>query len=137
MMDEAAIWLAHKYKTNCPFKLADFLNITVRFLDLPPGCRGYYLYVKRRRFIAISNNLTYEEQRFVCGHELGHDRKHKGIGYYFVEQNTLFHPGKFEREANMFSVSLLTHGESMQDDEGIESYYRRLGIPLEMIKYIK
>lgn len=137
MIDTAVSKLVRKYKTNCPFTLAERLNIHVQFLDLPDGCRGYYLYVRRRRFIAISTNLSTERQRFVCAHELGHDRLHKGIGHYFIEQQTLFNPGKYERQANAFAVRLLTHEHELLEDESAETYCRRNNIPLEMVEYVR
>ena len=128
--------LIKKYKTNCPFALADRLNINVRFLDLGESCRGYYLRVLRRRFIAVNSTLSDEWQRFVCAHELGHDRLHSGMmGYYFIEQHTLFNPGKFERQANTFATKLLIGNETPIEEENFESFYSRNGIPFEMIDY--
>ncbi|MDB5053259.1 MAG: ImmA/IrrE family metallo-endopeptidase [Bacilli bacterium] len=130
--------LTKKHKTNCPFQLADLLNINVWFLELGDNCRGYYLRTLRRRYIAINSSLSDEWQRFVCAHELGHDRLHSGMtGYYFIEQHTLFNPGKFERQANSYAVKLLLGNDSPMEDEGIESYCMRNGVPVEMTKYIK
>lgn len=125
--------LVKKYRTNCPFQLAHSLNIIVRFEDMPNCTQGFYLKTLRRRFISINRNLSAEWQRFVCAHELGHDRLHKGLGYYFIERHTLFNPGKFERQANNFAVNLLSSGESLDDTETLESFYRQNDIPIEMI----
>lgn len=125
--------LIRKHKTTDPFKLAEKLNIDVWFLDLPNGVRGYYYRVLNRRYIAINKNYPYEIQCFVCAHELGHDRLHPGIGYYFIEDNTLFNPGKLERQANHFAVMLLTHNAEMIEGETIEQFYARHGIPKEII----
>ncbi|GIP38612.1 ImmA/IrrE family metallo-endopeptidase [Paenibacillus sp. J31TS4] len=136
MIDSNIRKLVKKYNTNCPFVLAEKLNIMVEYRTLPPSCRGYYLYVRKRRFIAINKALPYIMQRFVCAHELGHDRLHKGFGHYFIEQNTLFNPGKFERQANTFAVRLLTYDRHFEEDESVESFCRRNDIPLEMVEYI-
>jgi Zn-dependent peptidase ImmA (M78 family) len=128
--------LIKKHKTNCPFTLADYLNINVRFLDLGDECRGYYLKVLRRRFIAVNSSLPYEWQRFVCAHELAHDRLHSGsMGYYFIEQHTLFNPGKFERQANCYAVNLLIGNSSMEDGESVNELCQRHGVPEEMNEY--
>ena len=130
--------LIRKHKTNCPFQIASLLNINVWFLDLGENCRGYYLKTLRRRYIAINSKLSDEWQRFVCAHELGHDRLHSGMmGYYFIEQHTLFNPGKFERQANSFAVKLLLSCEMPECDEGLDYFLLRNGVPLEMSKYVE
>lgn len=136
MIDTTIQKLVGKFKTNCPFTLADRLNVMIEYLPLPPGTRGYYLYVRRRRFIGISNNITEEMQRFVCAHELGHDRLHKGIGHYFIEQNTLYNPGKFERQANLFAVKLLLGDSIIEEGETVETFCARNGVPGEMVHYL-
>ncbi|WP_436663595.1 ImmA/IrrE family metallo-endopeptidase [Alicyclobacillus acidoterrestris] len=125
--------LVKKYGTSCPFQIAAHLNINVRIKELPESVRGLYCRVLRRRFIVINNALPEQWQRFVCAHELGHDRLHRGLGYYFIEEHTLFHPGKFERQANMFAVQLLISGETPEEYESIESFYHRHDVPLEVI----
>jgi Zn-dependent peptidase ImmA (M78 family) len=128
--------LIRKHKSNCPFKLADYLNIDVWFVDLGDSCRGYYLRTLRRRYIAINSSLSDEWQRFVCAHELGHDRLHSGMmGYYFIEQHTLFNPGKYERQANTFAVRLLLGMDEPFEDEGLESYWLRNEVPLQMKEF--
>lgn len=130
--------LIRKYKTNCPFELAGYLNINVVFEHLPEGTRGFYDRVLRRRFIVLNKNLVYEEQRFTCAHELGHDRIHSGakMGYYFIEEHTLFNPGKIEREANVFAVKLLLGFSQPEEEETSEHFCMRHGIPKEMIQYL-
>jgi Zn-dependent peptidase ImmA (M78 family) len=126
--------LVRKYKTNCPFEIASYLNINVRFRSLPESIRGFYFRARRRRFIVINDDLSYEWQRFVCAHEIGHDRLHRGfLGYYFIEQHTLFNPGKFERQANLFAVQLMTAFSEIKEHETLECFYARNGVPQEML----
>lgn len=127
--------LIRKYKTNDPFKLAELMNINIQYLDLPEKCEGYYLRTLRRRFIAINANSPYERQRVTCAHEIGHDRLHKGLGYYFIEQQTLFTPGKFERQANHFALRLLTGSENIEADETLTEFLLRCSIPRELHKF--
>ncbi|KIL35527.1 zinc peptidase [Gordoniibacillus kamchatkensis] len=128
--------LVAKYKTNCPFQLSELLRIHVKYAALPDNVRGLYCRTLRRRFIVINEALSEEWQRFVCAHELGHDRLHRGLGYYFIEQHTLFDPRKFERQANEFAVRLLTFGGEQAEDETAETYCMRSGVPREMAKYV-
>lgn len=128
--------LTKKNKTNCPFRLAKILKIDVWFLDLGDSCRGYYLRTLRRRYIAVNSSLSEEWQRFVCAHELGHDRLHSSMmGYYFIEQRTLFNPGKLERQANTFAVRLLLNDDPPIEGEDIEQLLIRNGVPREMSIY--
>ncbi len=125
--------LIRKYQTNNPFKLAKYLNINVRYVNLNNDTRGAYCRTLRRKFIGLNQDLSEEWQRFVCAHELGHDRLHKGMGFYFIEQNTLFNPGKYERQANNFAVHLMTCCKAIEEHETIETFYQRNNVPVEMI----
>jgi Zn-dependent peptidase ImmA (M78 family) len=130
-MDELINNLIKKYKTNCPFELASALGIHIRFMNLGTGTKGLYYRKLRRRFIVIHNELPVEWQRFVCAHELGHDRLHKGINRFFLEESSYFSPGKLERQANVFAVKLLSTGSNPEQEESWKSYYLRIGIPPE------
>ncbi len=81
----------------------------------------------------INQSLRSEWKRFVCAHELGHDRLHRGYGYYFIEEQTLFCPGRFEREANRFAVEFLAYPDQVGPGESIRDFYLRNHIPMEII----
>lgn len=125
--------LIKKYHTTCPFELAAALNIEIWYEDLSPSTYGFIYRVLRRKYIALNRNHSIETQRFTCAHELGHYFFDKGTGYYFIEQHTLFHPGKYERRANHFAVTLLTQESEIFDGETIENYFKRNQIPQEII----
>ncbi|ASA24325.1 ImmA/IrrE family metallo-endopeptidase [Paenibacillus donghaensis] len=131
-MDKLINKLIHKYKTNCPFELSKALGIHIRFINLGTGTKGLYYRKLRRRFIVIHNELPLEWQRFVCAHELGHDRLHKGVNRFFLEEKSYFSPGKLERQANVFALKLLSAGTSPDPDESWHSYYLRIGLPHEV-----
>ncbi|MFF2912392.1 ImmA/IrrE family metallo-endopeptidase [Paenibacillus sp. NPDC057934] len=136
-MDELINNLIKKYKTNCPFEISRALGIHIRFMDLGTGTKGLYYRKLRRRFIVIHNELPVEWQRFVCAHELGHDRLHKGINRFFLEENSYFAPGKLERQANAFAIQLLTANTAPEQDESHQGYYLRLGIPPEVRLFLQ
>ncbi|NRS20648.1 ImmA/IrrE family metallo-endopeptidase [Brevibacillus sp. HB1.4B] len=135
-MKETIRKLVKRYKTNCPFIISRELGIHIRYADLGQSTRGIYYRKLRRRFIVIHSDLSLEWQRFVCAHELGHDRLHKGLGYYFLEQNTLVNPGKFERQANEFAVKLLIFDDKVSGDDTTDEICLRNNIPIEMGKFI-
>lgn len=136
-MKEIATKLVKRHKTNCPYTIANNLNINVSFEDLGDDTRGFYYRVLRRRYICIHKDLSDEWKRFVCAHELGHDRLHKGVSQFFVDEHSFFLPGKLERQANEFAVNLLLHGVTLEENDTVSSLLARTGIPYEMKDYIK
>lgn len=125
--------LVKTHHTSCPFELAKALNIEIWYVTLPNSTYGFIHRVLRRKYIALNSEHSEEIQRFTCAHELGHYFFDKGTGYYFIEQHTLFHPGKYERRANRFAVTLLTHHSTSVEGETIENYFKRNQIPQEII----
>jgi len=69
--------LKTKYKTDDPFLIAEALNIDVREDPSFSSLKGFYCIMNRQRFIVINANLSPQEKRVVCAHELGHDRLHR------------------------------------------------------------
>lgn len=127
--------LVQKFETNDPFIIAKGLNIMVRYADLDETTRGFYVRMIRRRFIVINKNIDEIWQRFVCAHELGHDRLHPGINRFWLDEHSFYHPGKYERQANEFAIRLLTSGDFPQKDDSIIELFIRNGIPEEMLQY--
>jgi len=127
--------LYSKHRTNCPFKLAEKMNITILMLPLPQEVKGYCQRLLKQKYIVIDQSLSENERRFICAHELGHMILHKGFNHYFITRSTHFMIGKFERQANEFAVKLLSCGEQMEQGEPLEWYLRRCGVPDEMHSY--
>jgi len=127
--------LIKKHHTSCPFEIAASLGIHIRFADLGQTTKGLYFRKLRRRFIVIHNQLPPPWQRFVCAHELGHDRLHKGISRFFLEEHSYFSPGKLERQANRFAIALLTADLTPGQGESLHEFYLRAGIPQEMLYF--
>ncbi|MCU6794139.1 ImmA/IrrE family metallo-endopeptidase [Paenibacillus sp. WQ 127069] len=134
-MENTVSKLIQRHKTNCPFTIARAMGIQVRFHDLGTNTRGIYYRKLKRRFIVIHNQLSSEWQRFVCAHELGHDRLHQGISRFFLEEHSFFNPGKFEMQANRFAVKLLVFNSEIHQEETIEQFCTRHGIPEEMHRF--
>lgn len=136
-MEKLILSLTKRYKTNCPFTIAKNLNINIVYEDLGQNTRGFYYRTLRRRYICIHKDLPEEWQRFVCAHELGHDRLHKGIGRFFIDEKSFFMPGKYERQANEFAVMLLLSGTNIDEGETLDNLLKRTGVPCEMKEYAK
>jgi Zn-dependent peptidase ImmA (M78 family) len=129
--------LVKKYNSRNPYLLAKLLKIEIIYTPMTymPGFCDKLFNIK---FIVINSNLEEYLQRQVCAHELGHALLHKGMGYFFITQNTLQCPGKFEREANEFAWELLYDEEYCQYayDGDIDWYIKEEGIA-ELAKYAK
>ena len=129
--------LMRKYNTNDPFKLAESLNIIVKYDDLG-NTWGYFITYKRIKIIHINNNLEEWLQRYTCAHELGHSILHKGVPTPFLKRHTLFSIDKIERQANTFAVELLMPDKVISQYEGytVHNIADIVGIPngLEVLK---
>lgn len=129
--------LMRKYNTNDPFKLAESLNIIVKYDDLG-NTWGYFITYKRIKIIHINNNLEEWLQRYTCAHELGHSILHKGVPTPFLKKHTLFSIDKIERQANTFAVELLLPDNVIAQYEGytVHNIADIVGIPngLEVLK---
>ncbi|NHN33502.1 ImmA/IrrE family metallo-endopeptidase [Paenibacillus agricola] len=121
-----------KHRTNCPFRLAKLLKVSIVYLDLPEQVKGYCMRVLRRKYIILNSNLTEDEQRFICAHELGHLLLHKGFSHYFITRKTQFVLGKYELQANQFAVELLIPDEFIQSGVTIYEAANTCGVPQEV-----
>ncbi|KQY87049.1 zinc peptidase [Paenibacillus sp. Root52] len=131
-MDDIVQGLIKQFKTNNPFEIAEQLNIHIRYSNLGSSTRGLYYRKLRRRFIVIHEDLSDPWKRFVCAHELGHDRLHPGISRFFIDEQSFFNAGKYERQANQFAVKLLSDGITPEPGETREQLLRRCSVPIEL-----
>ncbi|MDQ0063550.1 ImmA/IrrE family metallo-endopeptidase [Paenibacillus harenae] len=134
-MDKLIRKLIRKFQTNDPFTIAEGLGIHLRYADLGEGTRGVYYKILRRRFIVIHEQLPEDWRRFVCAHELGHDRLHPGFNRFWLDEQSFFNVGKYERQASKFAVRLLTAGDALAHSETLEELLMRNGVPVEMQKF--
>lgn len=127
--------LAKKYGTRNPFEIINHLNIIVIRYPLKE-IRGFYQYFRRNNIIYINENLTYQEQLFVCAHELGHMLLHKQSNALFMNTKTQFITSKFEIEANKFAVELLIDEDTLKEYKEFttEQLSRLLGYDRKLIE---
>lgn len=127
--------LTKKYKTNDPFKLVDYLDITL--IEKPLGeTWGAYMYLHRNKVIFINSDLPYHNKKAVLAHELGHALLHYWATCYFKGQKTYFLTSKLEREANIFAAYLLIHNNIFKNYEGETLQYISLAenIPIKLLE---
>lgn len=89
--------------TRDPFTIAKAQGINIVYCDLDPKImKGSSYYSEAKKEIRINKKYSYDKQKIICAHELGHIiLKHMGNAYY--KDNDL------EREycADLFAVTLL------------------------------
>ncbi len=130
--------LVKKYGTRDPFLLASCLNLNVKFLEYSDNTKGYYIKVKKNKFILINSNLTEDEKRVVLAHEIGHAVMHSSKEIHFLRENTLFPKGRHENEANKFAAELLIDLNSIDkcyiEELSLEQLARFMMVPKELIE---
>lgn len=124
--------LMKKYKTRCPYTIADMSNIYVRREILPKGIMGVAVKALKRKYILLAyDNDTYTD-RFVCAHELGHHTLHPGHSYRFIT-DSLFVNDRFENQANEFAIKLLIDPETLEYCQTKQEIAQINGLPIDVI----
>ena len=135
-IDKEVKFLMEKYQTTDPFKLADCLNYTL--LPYPfQRIRGMLLVVQGVTIIGYSTSISRRHQGFVILHEIAHRRLHQGLNYFMVLENSLYPPGKFERQANRFVACLVPTERMPQSGETIYDFATRYGVPVDVLREIE
>lgn len=129
--------LIKKYKTRNPFEIAEHQNIHVMFAELPESVRGMAVKTLKQRYIVLNENMHRFMQRAVCAHELGHHNLHPGSSYRFIDEYSLFLPGRFEREANEFAAMLLIDGSLIEKRDTYSMIAAKAEVPIELVEYYK
>lgn len=108
--------LKKKYKTSNPLNLAKELNIDVVY-KATNSLKGFYVNILRNNYIVLSTNLTEEETRIICAHELGHHILHRNLGIKMFEDELCISKVRSipEIEANYFAAEFLIEDEDMEE----------------------
>lgn len=130
--------IVEKYGTRDPFLLASYLNLHIKFKEYSDNTKGYYINIKRNKFIILNSNLTYEEMKIVLAHEIGHAVLHSSKEVHFIRENTLFPKGRHENEANKFAAELLIDLDEIDkhciENLSMEQLASYLMVPNELIR---
>lgn len=125
-------YIAHRYRTADPFKIADQLNVELRWADLGDEVLGKTQYIAGRPLIFLSDSIKGKPKMFfVMAHELGHVILHADVsGYYKVAYHG---DDKAEHEADQFAGQLLMRlywEENRVLPETIQDLAREYGVPV-------
>lgn len=110
--------LARKYNSRNPLEIIKNLNVILVYYPLK-DVRGFYQYFQRNNIIYIDDELSENEQKVVCAHELGHMFLHKNSNALFMDTRTHFVTTKYENEANTFAAELLIPDSVILDNPGM------------------
>lgn len=126
--------LKERYKTDCPFQLAEHLKVHVMYHNLHPEINGYYKYDRRNQYIVINDNLDRYGKRFTCCHELGHAILHPRVNTPLMRRDTFLSVDKTEREANRFAAELMIPDEAITETNNVYELASLYGVPAELVK---
>ena len=133
-----------KYCITDPFKLCESLGIIVRYepMGISDGaCKGFFFVHSRIKTVTINSDLTEENQRIICAHELGHAILHsKSAGVKAFHDFQLFDSTSAkEYEANIFAADLLMTDDdvldALNDDISFFGAAARLNVPPELLDF--
>lgn len=97
-----------KHYGRDPFVIAENIGIEIKRCDLG-SLKGMYTVILGNRFIVINQNLSEQQTKQVCAHELGHDVLHRAFeeNESFRELSVISMNTKPEYEASAFAAELL------------------------------
>ena len=102
-IEEVFSKLVNKHKTTDVFEICRLEHIIYREMDLHSEINGIYHYVMRNRIITINKNLSQNDKRITCEHELGHAIMHKKYNCTYLKTKTFVNLDTLEKQADIFS----------------------------------
>ncbi|MBR5046639.1 MAG: ImmA/IrrE family metallo-endopeptidase [Eubacterium sp.] len=136
--------LIAEHGTRDPFKLADRLGISVRYINTKRQ-KGFCTNILNNYYIHINENLSSQMQRMTCAHELGHILLHKdrlrrkkdGRFQRIVEMELFDITSSTEYEANLFAANLLIDenvlADLLQEERDIVSIASSLDVNVNLL----
>lgn len=122
---EFARELKKEFRTNDPYKIAEYYGIKIIHRDTP--IKDFTAYTIKQpgypTFISINNAYTDFSKKLLCAHELGHALLHEnGINHFNITAKNM--STNAEQEANLFALALM-----MEDNID-----KKLSMPLASMK---
>lgn len=98
-----------------PFQICKEIGVETRFYDLG-SLKGMYFLVNQIPFVVLNLQLSDQEAKIVCAHELGHHILHHDLATcHVLSQYELYRVhSKSEAEANLFAAHLLLPDAAFQ-----------------------
>ena len=125
-----------KYGTSNPRVIAEKMGVIVNYCSLGDTI-GFTMHNRRQRFININSDSLEPDREFGLSHELGHIVLHNDLNTPFYKKNVPINQlTQKEREANEFAIYLSIR--RYEDEHGeVQTQYKHLGIPDEMLVYLQ
>lgn len=101
--------------TRDPFKIAKYLNISVKFL--PMEAKGFYYADPNIKLVTLQENMLSALTRSVMAHEVGHDVLHgeEGQEVVFIDDGINLNNIRTDIEANLFASALLIPADELKE----------------------
>lgn len=128
--------LVARFKTRNPFEIAEYLDLIV--LNVPLNeVEGFTQKIGRQSLIYLADDLSPNQRKLVCAHELGHICMHDGLNRIYLARNTQAVLSRYEVEAQHFAVDLLFDDYDLQDylTYPASTVAKILGIEEELARY--
>ena len=120
-MNEACVTipaeLVKKYGTRDPFRIAGFLDISVKYINTRRQ-KGFCRVIAGCPFIFINRNMSEQMRKMTCAHELGHLLLHGDLlaeRSFLLEYELFDIQNRTEYEANAFAANLLIDRTELYD----------------------
>lgn len=139
MIKDIVNGLVETYKTNNPFELCDNLNIMIMRSNLGQEIKGFFQKTPNGyEILHLNSELTPEEEKYICAHELGHAILHTDLSMKFFIENSLQVKNKYEIQADKFAAELLLYNINSDytfiDGMTITQLSAYYGVPESLIK---
>jgi Zn-dependent peptidase ImmA (M78 family) len=131
----------NKYGENNPFALCRQMGIEVLFTKLGENLKGYFFYQSRIKIIVINEDLSDNEQKIVCAHELGHAIMHKdyALSRSFSDFELFCVSARPELEATLFAAELLIKDGDvlalLKDEQNFFNVASCLCVPTQLLAF--
>ena len=114
--------VVQRYGTSDPFRIADYLNIEVRWSALGNHPLGKTIYDHDDPIVMLNDNISDTPKRYyVMAHELGHVILHEGLSSYYT--GAYLGHNRLENEANEFAIGLMGIMYNDDNDRPPETIY--------------
>ena len=131
--------IVEKYHSNDPFYIADCLKTRVKYVDDFKQQKGCFAVIAGIPFILINANISEQQKRMICAHELGHAVLHKKICKTkpVLEKIIFDMSNQLEVEANIFAAELLLLDNKiiplLKNNESVERISQELNVDINIV----
>jgi len=124
-----------KYQTTNPFEIIESEGLVLQKIELHKSIKGFFQLYEDIGIIYINNLSDKREQLITAAHELGHYFLHGNSEIFYLRNNSLNLPSKYELEANVFAAEFLVDDYVFDEyrDYNINQLASISGVPYDFV----